>query len=320
MSVTTVEGNVITVDMTLARRKSMKVMFAVPIDSGASSTWITSQIRLHEYFRQIGIPCEFRTIPNDSLITRARNALVAMFLADASFTHLMWIDSDIAFEPQYVETLVCSDKEVCGAAYPLKTFNFDAMAQQARLLGAKTQPKDLEGAGAKFVINTHTEEIVEKMLLSDDPKSVADLNCVQFQDGQTEVSEMGTGFMCIKRLAFLKMIDAYPDDWYHTDMPCFQPMDMAMEALGLHCFYTFFDCFVFGRNRRYLSEDYAFCQKYRMLGGKIYLYANVTLGHTGPIEFKSNYWDFLLKKQEMVKAEEAQKLARLEALKKLSFD
>jgi hypothetical protein len=34
--------------------------------------------------------------------------------------------------------------------------------------------------------------------------------------------------------------------------------------------------------QRTLSEDYAFCQRWRDIGGKVYLDVNIPMGHVGP--------------------------------------
>ena len=49
---------------------------------------------------------------NESLITRARNYLVDEFLRAEEFTHLMFIDSDINFNPKDVLSLavLCDDE------------------------------------------------------------------------------------------------------------------------------------------------------------------------------------------------------------------
>jgi hypothetical protein len=38
-------------------------------------------------------------------------------------------------------------------------------------------------------------------------------------------------------------------------------------------------------NRRYLSEDYAFCRRWQQIGGKIYADVQTTLGHVGNLPF-----------------------------------
>jgi hypothetical protein len=56
---------------------------------------------------------------HDSLITRARNTLVATFL-DSTATHLLFIDADIGFAPEEVVRLMRRDQEVVVGSYPLK--------------------------------------------------------------------------------------------------------------------------------------------------------------------------------------------------------
>ena len=57
----------------------------------------------------------------DSLITRARNTMVAEFLAHSRFTHLMWIDGDIGFKGADVVRLLKADRPVVSGVYPLKS-------------------------------------------------------------------------------------------------------------------------------------------------------------------------------------------------------
>ena len=46
------------------------------------------------------IEIQFGTIGNESLVTRARNTLVQLFMDDAQYTHLLFIDADLAFIPR----------------------------------------------------------------------------------------------------------------------------------------------------------------------------------------------------------------------------
>ena len=55
-----------------------------------------------------GLPCILH-LHSESLITRGRNKIVLKFLSE-QFTHLFWIDSDIAFSPQSVFRLLLADR------------------------------------------------------------------------------------------------------------------------------------------------------------------------------------------------------------------
>jgi len=56
---------------------------------------------------------------NESLIPRARNYLVDEFMR-SHYTHLMFIDADIHFDPNDVLTLAALDKDIIGGPYPKK--------------------------------------------------------------------------------------------------------------------------------------------------------------------------------------------------------
>lgn len=102
------------------------------------------------------------------------------------------------------------------------------------------------------------------------------------RDGFVTGVYAGTGFMLIAREALEKMVDAYADLGY----------------AGMHAFtegrrpnrthYALFDCLIEPSQRVYLSEDYAFCWRWRQLGGKIWLDTVGRLTHTGPHDFQGN--------------------------------
>ena len=54
---------------------------------------------------------------SESLITRCRNMIVLKFLSEESFTHLFWIDSDIAFQSEAVFRLLQADRDVVAGVY-----------------------------------------------------------------------------------------------------------------------------------------------------------------------------------------------------------
>jgi hypothetical protein len=80
-----------------------------------------SYIKWANTCRQLGIEWTMETMTNESLISRARNTLVAKFLNNPQSTHLMFIDADIGFEPWHLLVLLNADKDVVGGLYPMKT-------------------------------------------------------------------------------------------------------------------------------------------------------------------------------------------------------
>ena len=82
-------------------------------------TYVASVIQLMAAAPLAGLPINFMFQVGDSLVTRARNHLVALFLSEPQWTHLMWLDADIGFSP---EAFYCSadDHDIAAGVYPLK--------------------------------------------------------------------------------------------------------------------------------------------------------------------------------------------------------
>jgi hypothetical protein len=78
-----------------------------------------------------------------------------------------------------------------------------------------------------------------------------------------EVAEAPTGLMCIKRQVLSKMMAQYPNLRYVPDG------SWTPERAAL-C-YRFFDVMVDEKTGRYLSEDYAFCRRWRDMGGRVHV-------------------------------------------------
>jgi hypothetical protein len=247
--------------------KSMKVMIATPCYiSAVSMNYVTSIFDMAAYATRSGLNCAMRMC-SESLITRGRNKLVATFLEEESFTHLMWIDSDIGFTPQSVCRLLLADRDVAAGVYPMKRFNWPPEG-----LPAGTTREDFERRYTDYPFN---------------PVGYGKTRVGAFADvdGFVEVAEAPTGFMVIKRQVFHQLMKHYPELNYCPDGPPNNPQ--------AHLYWLFFDCMVDPDNRRYLSEDFAFCRRWRDIGGKVFVDMESKLQHLGQHMFNGNLTESL---------------------------
>lgn len=76
-------------------------------------------------FSGAGIPFTLVTIGNESLITRARNTILAAFYARPNFTHLLFLDGDVRMSAASLKRLVEANVDVIGAPVALKGRNPD---------------------------------------------------------------------------------------------------------------------------------------------------------------------------------------------------
>ncbi|WP_295400228.1 hypothetical protein [uncultured Thiocystis sp.] len=77
---------------------------------------------ISEYFRA-DLNFSVAAIGNESLITRARNAILSKFHEEMQYTHLLFLDGDVFLSAEGLMRLLAHEVDVIGAAVPLKGFN-----------------------------------------------------------------------------------------------------------------------------------------------------------------------------------------------------
>lgn len=250
--------------------KKHKAFVATPMYGGMShGMYVKSCLDLQNIMIKYGVEIKFSFLFNESLITRARNYLVDEFLR-SDCSHLLFIDSDIHYNPQDVIALLALDKDVIGGPYPKKSINWTNVAHAAR-----TQP-DMPPGELEHVVGDYVFNVVK--------------GTQQFSVTEPlQVLEIGTGFMMIKRHVFEKMEKEYPQLRYKPDHLGQANFD------GTRYIHAYFDTIIDtkdsatgGGSDRYLSEDYMFCQLWRKMGGQIYLCPWMKTQHIGTYAFTGN--------------------------------
>jgi len=258
------------IQVSVEELRKNKLFVATPMYGGmAHGLYIKSSLDLQNTMSKYGIETKFSFLFNESLITRARNYLVDEFLR-SDFTHMLFIDSDIHYNPQDVIAMLALDKDVIGGPYPKKSINWGNVADAARK-HPNMEPKELENLVGEYVFN-----VVK--------------GTKQFQVTEPlEVMEIGTGFMLIKRQVFDKMKEAYPNIHYKPDHVGQANFDGSRY---IHAYFDtvidYKDSITGGGSDRYLSEDYMFCQMWRKIGGQIYLCPWMKTQHVGTYPFTGN--------------------------------
>jgi hypothetical protein len=228
------------------------IYLAAPCYGGVINLYfMRAVLSLQEACRERGIGLHIDLMGGDALITRARSRLAARFLAHDKATHILFCDADIGFAPENVFRLIDADRDVVAAVCPLKQIDWE----KARA-AAKAGVEDLQAASIGYVVR----------FLQTPDKSVEVVN------GFAKVAYAGTGFLMIKREAMQRVVDAHPE--LHARMGDMAD-PLADEAVMV------FDTMIEPETGQYLSEDYAFCRRWRDLGGEIWADVEARLTHVG---------------------------------------
>ena len=269
------------IEVKASELQSKKIFVATPMYGGQCAGMYTKAcIDLATMCANYGVECRFFFIFNESLITRARNYLVDEFLRAEGFTHLMFIDSDINFNPKDVLSLavLCNDERpIIGGPYGKKCIAWERIRHAVDAGIADENPDELSKFVGDFVFNPVQGT---KELQINEP---------------VEVLEIGTGFMMAQREVFSRWKEAYPQFNYKPDH------NRSEHFTGDRYIHAYFDTVIdnekympmgsSNNSDRYLSEDYAFCQLARHIGEKIYLCPWMQLGHVGTYVFDGTMSD-----------------------------
>jgi hypothetical protein len=201
-----------------------------------------------------GIPLHYITVRNESLVQRARNRCVAEFLAHPTASHLLFVDSDIGFTADAVFRLIAHDKPLVGGLYRRKQLDRTEWVWN-RLPPDQEKRNPLTGA----------------------------ISC----------AAIGTGFMLIRRDVVTRMVEASlaKDEAGVVRSPLRYLVHAGDGDAGAwrdHTF-TLFDCWI-DEQSNYLSEDYAFCRRWRDLGGDVWADPAIRLQHVGTATFEGDAW------------------------------
>ena len=258
----------VTVDIETLRKR--KLFVATPMYGGMCNGMYTkSSVDLGKLCQAYEIEVKFFYLFNESLITRARNYFVDEFLR-SDYSHLMFIDSDIAFDPNDVLSLLAlSDpdedeatrKEILCGPYPKKVISWEKIKRAVDKGYADENPGELEKFVGDFVFNPADGTSEIKL------------------DEPVKVLEGGTGFMMIQKDTFKKFDVAYPEMSYIPDHIRTKSFDGSREIMA------YFDALIDPESKRYLSEDYMFCQWMTKINVPTWLCPWMKLSHCGSYVF-----------------------------------
>jgi hypothetical protein len=233
-----------------------------------------------EFFNKIGFPLCIEFCKNDSLVSRARNNLVAKAMSNPATTHILFIDADISWDPLDIIKLVLSDKPLVGGIYPLKRYDWNKVLKDPQnpfntnvvqsILNRKNS--------SQFASLISDETAIQSNLLKYNVNYLDTTLCIE--NNLAKVRHIATGFMMFKRNVIENMSMAYPQTKYVDDVGFLSGKENDFA-------YALFDCGV--EEGHYFSEDWMFCHRWSKLGGSIFIEVSINLTHTGVEDYKGSY-------------------------------
>jgi len=239
------------IEMPLEKLENVKLMIGTPMyGSRCHGAYLHSVLSLIKLCGVLGVQIGVSSICSESLLQRSRNYVVDEFLR-SGFTHLILIDTDIQFKPEYVISFLMMDKDMVGAQYPeKKMIQWETIINAVKEGNVEDEEKLHELAG----------DLVDNRLVPTDI---------------VEVDVLKMGFVMIKRQVFDKLQLSYPEHFYKPDHIGIANFD------GIRRIQMFFSVEIDPETRKLATEYEFFCKMWRKIGGKIYMCPWMVLSHVG---------------------------------------
>ena len=224
--------------------------------------FMQSMINVQSWAAEKYIPLRQYWLGQNAIITEARNRCVAEFLNDNDhYSHLLFVDADVAFGVETLEKMLEADKDVIVAPYPNK--RMDWAWQEFRI--TNDPEADYSMAGLTYNVVFENQDNGKSTIQPD-------------EKGLLRVRRAPTGMMLIKREVFKRLIGA--------PYPCrVKPYRDVKDTKNM---YGFFDVMTLKSNHR-LGEDFAFCERVIAAGREIWVLCTANMRHEGASKFTGNF-------------------------------
>jgi len=244
--------------------EEINIVIGMPSHRGLVATiTLSTLLQLGNLFTDLGIRSFFYNIDHAEL-THSRNVMANHVLKNHEFTHLLFIDDDMSFDPELILELLRFDKPIGGAICPKRSMDLQKFFETAAEGGSFEQAQT---AAAEFV----TRHI--------------SFSTLSVTGGWCQMAGIGMGITLIKRAVFEEMVKT-------AVVPARTAVAGADAGNPDEIEYGFFDHIFNEEINSMLSEDLSFCDRWRrQCGGEIWGNANYEIGHIGQMTFKGKYMD-----------------------------
>jgi hypothetical protein len=237
----------------------VSLLIGTPAYGGCSAAYVMSMGATVAALMQDGIEAAPYILPGVSIISHARNEIGRVFQL-SGMEYLLAADSDISWNPELVARMLARARKT-GAEFivalpPLRQFLVRDIANAA----VEKLPNPLR-RGRNFAVRLlgQTPEVPGRLELDD--------------DNFGKVNSAGLAFALLHKSVFTRLGEAHPE--------------LRYRAVDKTAGYALYNPMI--RDENSYGEDMSFCQRWRDLGGDIWVLADAPLGHEGPMAIEGSY-------------------------------
>ena len=201
-----------------------------------------------------GIPLVHIGVSGASLITKCRSDIANEFMYNMEFSHFLFIDSDVVFNPDDIIKMYESDKDIIAGTYVKKYIDW----------------KNLHEV---FVDRRNKNDTIKELMskAGDYNLSNQKISSKTSSDAIMQAEGVATGMLMIKRNVFTELQKYMTDEYY---------LDNGRKNWG------YFSTIL--HKGEHISEDYAFCKRATFAGFDINILLDCDTTHIGRMKYYGN--------------------------------
>jgi hypothetical protein len=197
-----------------AKTNPLSVVILTPCyGSQCFVNYISSLLNTMALFTKLELKLRVEFCKNDSLVSRARNNLIAKAMHDKEMTHMIFIDADITWNPVDIIKLILADKNIIGGVYPIKNYDWSKLVNPDKDIVKEWIDKK---NGSQLSTTMSDQDMVQHRLMRYNLNYLG--NTLEIVNNLTKVRHLATGFMMIRRDTIEKMGRAFPSTKYTDDV------------------------------------------------------------------------------------------------------
>jgi len=221
-----------------------KVFIATPTTGSVMVEYTHSLVSAVQHLHRHGVDTSYASFDGSTAIADKRDWLAHRFLKSDA-THLLFVDSDMAFDEALAFTLLGFGKDVIGAVYATRRIDLDAF----------------EAAAAKG--SPHARALAHEFFyLADENRQI------HVSGDLARVAGLGAGFLLISR----RCIETLSASAAHY------PAHDGESVAGIFARIP-------RDNARPWGEDFSFCRRWREAGGEVFAYIKAQIWHCGTMRY-----------------------------------
>ncbi|MEM9140754.1 MAG: hypothetical protein AAGB15_13090, partial [Pseudomonadota bacterium] len=252
------------------------LLIAMPTQGDVATPTVKALIGLTQALARKGVPFAFETYEFSDIVF-SRNQLLSIFHTREQFTHMLFLDSDMAFQPDAIFRLIDFGADFAVTAYPQKHPKWTAIRQGFEAEMAKPEEERASIADVLSGAWTYNHQIAQFGGGAWQPEE---------RDGFVTVPAAGTGMMLLSR--------AVPETMVAKGAAVEKP---RMSQVPLHKglkYHDYFSHLSSPDGGLMYGEDQSFCMRWtHMCGGTIWMDTQSLITHHGAKSFSGRYEDAL---------------------------